>query len=67
MSAYERVYNIDASVAAAKFVTCIFEGDGSLMPPQARNEQMYSQRPLLTAIVKPLLAGTSKCVPAAYL
>ena len=31
---------------------------------QGRNEQMYSQRPDLTAMVKPLLAGTSKNVPA---
>ncbi|MEY2879591.1 MAG: hypothetical protein RLZZ15_1971 [Verrucomicrobiota bacterium] len=29
-----------------------------------RNEQMYSQRPAFTAMVKPLLAGTSKKVPA---
>ena len=27
---------------------------------QGRNEQMYSQRPDETAMVKPLLAGTSK-------
>ena len=31
-----------------------------------RNEQMYSQRPEFTTIVKPLLAGTSKWVPVAY-
>lgn len=31
---------------------------------QGRKEQMYSQRPDFTAMVKPLLAGTSKNVPA---
>ena len=34
--------------------------------PQERNEQMYSQIPSATVIVKPLLAATSKCVPAGY-
>jgi hypothetical protein len=34
--------------------------------PQARNEQMYSQIPSATVIVNPLLAATSKCVPAGY-
>ncbi len=40
------------------------ETAGPEVPPlpydQGRNEQMYSQRPEETAMVKPLLAGTSK-------
>jgi len=30
----------------------------------AKNEQMYSQMPLATSMVKPLLPGTSKLWPA---
>jgi len=34
-------------------------------PVAQRNEQMYSQSPLFTSMVKPDLPGTSKEVPAA--
>jgi hypothetical protein len=50
---------------AAKQFTAFVISSGSDQTFQLRKEQIYSQMPSLTAMVNPLLAGTSKCVPDA--
>jgi hypothetical protein len=47
---------------AAKQFTAFVISSGSDQTFQLRKEQIYSQMPSLTAMVNPLLAGTSKCV-----